>query len=121
MILCISLILAGALGNIIDSAFYGVIFNESSYMQIATLFPKGGGYGTFLHGKVVDMLYFPIIDSHYPAWMPIWGGEEFIFFRPVFNIADSSITTGVLILIFFQKKVFESKATRSIPVEDPKP
>ena len=106
LIVCISLILAGALGNIIDSAFYGVIFNESSYMQVATLLPKGGGYGTFLHGKVVDMLYFPIIESHYPAWMPIWGGEEFIFFRPVFNIADSSITTGVLILIFFQKKVF---------------
>ena len=106
LIVCISLILAGALGNIIDSAFYGVVFNESSYMQVATFLPKGGGYGTFLHGKVVDMLYFPIIESRYPTWMPLWGGEEFIFFRPVFNIADSSITTGVLILIFFQKKVF---------------
>jgi len=106
LILCISLILAGAVGNIIDSAFYGIIFNESTYMQIATLFPKGGGYGTFLHGKVVDMLYFPIIETHFPTWVPLWGGEEFIFFRPVFNIADSSITTGVLILIFFQKKVF---------------
>jgi signal peptidase II len=106
LILCISLILAGALGNIIDSAFYGVIFNESTYMQVATFLPKGGGYGTFLHGKVVDMLYFPVIESHYPAWMPFWAGEEFIFFRPVFNIADSSITTGVLILILFQKQVF---------------
>jgi signal peptidase II len=106
LILCISLILAGALGNIIDSAFYGVIFNESTYMQVATFLPKEGGYGTFLHGKVVDMLYFPIIESHYPAWMPFWAGEEFIFFRPVFNIADSSITTGVLILILFQKRVF---------------
>lgn len=106
LIVCISLILAGALGNIIDSAFYGIIFNESTYMQIATFLPGDGGYGTFLHGKVVDMLYFPIIESHYPAWMPVWGGEEFVFFRPVFNIADSSITTGVLILIFFQKRVF---------------
>lgn len=106
LIVCISLIMAGALGNILDSAFYGILFNESTYMQIATFLPPDGGYGTFLHGKVVDMLYFPIIESHYPAWMPFWGGEEFIFFRPVFNIADSSITTGVMILIFFQKKVF---------------
>lgn len=107
LILCISLILAGALGNIIDSAFYGLVFNESSYMQIATFLPPGGGYGSFLHGKVVDMLYFPIIESHFPAWFPAWGGDEFIFFRPVFNIADSCITIGVMILIFFQKKVFE--------------
>jgi len=106
LICCISLILAGAVGNVIDSAFYGLIFNESSYMNIASFLPEGGGYGTFLHGKVVDMLYFPIIESHFPSWMPIWGGEEFIFFRPVFNIADSSITTGVLILILFQKWVF---------------
>ncbi len=119
LILCISLILAGALGNILDSAFYGMIFNESTYMQIATFFPKGGGYGSFLHGKVVDMLYFPIIESHFPAWMPLWGGEELVFFRPVFNIADSSITTGVLILIFFQKKVFVSTHEHEIPVEKP--
>jgi signal peptidase II len=114
LILCISLILAGALGNIIDSAFYGIIFNESTYMQIATFLPQGGGYGLFLHGKVVDMLYFPIIESHYPAWIPLWGGEELTFFRPVFNIADSSITTCVLILIFFQKKVFESNPEQEI-------
>lgn len=106
LIICISLILAGALGNIIDSAVYGLIFSESTYMQVATLFPPGGGYGTFLHGKVVDMLYFPVIETHYPSWMPFWGGEEFIFFRPVFNLADSSITTGVLILILFQKRLF---------------
>ncbi|MEI7527252.1 MAG: lipoprotein signal peptidase [Mariniphaga sp.] len=117
LILCISLIMAGALGNIIDSALYGVIFSESTYMQIATFLPGGGGYGTFLHGKVVDMLYFPIIESHYPTWMPLWGGEEFIFFRPVFNIADSSITTGVLILIFFQKKVFEPLPEQNAPIE----
>jgi signal peptidase II len=108
LILCISLILAGALGNIIDSAFYGLIFNESNYMQVATLFPNGGGYGTFLHGKVVDMLYFPILETHYPSWFPFVGGDEFVFFRPVFNIADSAITTGVLILIIFQKKVFSA-------------
>lgn len=105
LIFCISLIMAGAIGNMIDSAFYGLIFNESS-MQIASMFPDGGGYGTFLHGKVVDMLYFPIIESHYPSWLPFVGGEEFIFFRPVFNIADSAITTGVLVLIVFQRKVF---------------
>ena len=120
LILCISLILAGALGNIIDSVFYGVIFNESTYMQLATFLPSGGGYGTFLHGKVVDMLYFPIIESHYPSWMPVWGGEELVFFRPVFNIADSSITTGVLILIFFQKQVF-TPVKESDPGENPLP
>jgi len=106
LVICTSLILAGALGNIIDSAIYGLIFNESSFMQVASIFPKEGGYGTFLHGKVVDMLYFPLIESHYPSWMPFVGGEEFTFFRPVFNIADSAITTGVLMLIIFQKKVF---------------
>jgi signal peptidase II len=106
LVLCISLIMAGAMGNILDSAFYGLIFDESTYMHVATLFPPGGGYGTFLHGKVVDMLYFPIIETHYPSWVPYFGGEDFTFFRPVFNIADSAITTGVMILIFFQKKVF---------------
>ena len=106
LIVCISLIMAGAIGNMIDSAFYGIIFNDSYYMQIATLFPKSGGYGTFLHGRVVDMLYFPIIEAHYPKWFPVFGGEDFVFFRPVFNIADSAITTGVLILIVFQRRIF---------------
>lgn len=105
LIVCVSFILAGALGNIIDSAFYGLIFSESSYMQVATIFPPGGGYGTFLHGRVVDMLYFPVIESHYPTWVPWVGGNEFIFFRPVFNIADSVITIGVFVLIVFQKKI----------------
>ena len=111
LIICISLILAGAMGNIIDSAFYGLIFGESTYMKIATLFPPEGGYASFLHGKVVDMLYFPILETRLPSWIPFWGGDEFIFFRPVFNIADSSITTGVLIMIVFQKKIFTSPAT----------
>ena len=118
LIICISLILAGAIGNIIDSAFYGIIFSKSTFGQVATFLPAGGGYGTFLHGFVVDMLYFPIIETYYPSWMPLWGGEEFIFFRPVFNIADSSITTGVLILICFQKKVFEPVLSPN-PSEDP--
>lgn len=99
----LTMIFAGALGNIIDSAFYGLIFNES-YFHVAQLFPDGGGYGTFLHGKVVDMLYFPILQGTYPDWVPLWGGQEFLFFRPVFNIADSAITLGVIILIISQRE-----------------
>ncbi len=110
LIICISLIFAGAVGNIIDSAFYGLIFNESAF-QVAQLFPDGGGYGTFLHGKVVDMLYFPIIETHFPQWFPFWGGEEFVFFRPVFNFADSSITIGVTSLLLFQRKFFKKEDT----------
>lgn len=108
LLICISMILAGALGNIIDSAFYGLIFNDS-YYQVASLFPEGGGYAPFLQGKVVDMFYFPIIEGHFPSWFPFWADEHFIFFRPVFNIADSAITTGVLMLIIFQKRYFKKK------------
>lgn len=108
LIFCISLIMAGAIGNIIDSAFYGLIFSDSTFMQVARLFPAGGGYGPFLHGKVVDMLYFPLIQGYYPKWFPFFGGEDFIFFRPVFNIADSAITTGVILLIIFQAKFFKT-------------
>ena len=117
LIISFSLIMAGALGNIIDSAFYGLIFNASSYHNVATLFPPGGGYSSFLHGKVVDMLYFPVIETILPNWFPIWGGEPFTFFRPVFNIADSSITTGVLLLLIFQKKFFAKKETQEISSE----
>lgn len=106
LVIVISLIFAGAVGNIIDSIFYGLLFNESAF-QIAQLFPEGGGYGTLFHGKVVDMLYFPIIETHFPQWFPFWGGQEFIFFRPVFNIADSSITIGVLLLLIFQNKFYK--------------
>jgi signal peptidase II len=105
LILAVSAIMAGAIGNAIDSAFYGMIFNES-YNQIAVFFPKGGGYSSFLLGKVVDMFYFPVIDTHWPSWSPINAGESFVFFRPVFNIADSAITCGVITIILFQKKMF---------------
>ncbi len=108
LILCISLIFAGALGNIIDSVFYGIIFNDS-HRQLATLFPVEGGYGTLFHGKVVDMLYFPLYNGTLPSWLPIWGGKYFTFFDPVFNVADSSISVGVAILLFFNKKAFPKK------------
>ena len=115
LIISFALIMAGAIGNIIDSAIYGLIFSDSSYHSIATLFPQGGGYAPFLHGRVVDMLYFPIVDTILPKWIPLWGGEHFVFFRPVFNVADSSITIGVLMLIIFQKRFFKK---RDIPPAD---
>jgi len=101
LIVSFSLILAGALGNLIDSAFYGLIFNESTY-QVASFMPAEGGYAGFLYGKVVDMLYFPIIKGHFPSWLPFWGGEDFLFFRPVFNISDSAITIGVILMFIYQ-------------------
>lgn len=110
VILCFSLILAGALGNIIDSAFYGLIFSATPYHGgIAEMFPEGGGYAPFLYGKVVDMLYFPIIETTLPDWFPIWGGQRFEFFRPVFNISDAAISTGVISLLLFNRRIFKSK------------
>ncbi len=109
----ISLILAGAVGNIIDSAFYGLIFNSSAG-QVAELFPAGGGYGSFLYGDVVDMFYFPMIHGTYPDWFPYMGGDSFIFFRPVFNFADASITCGVILFIIFRKK-FIDPSKKNIP------
>lgn len=108
-VLNVALIFAGALGNIIDSAFYGMIFSESTPFSKAVLFPEGGGYASFLHGKVVDMLYFPLINGTFPTWFPIWGGEEFLFFRPVFNIADSAISVGVFLILIFQKRYFKEE------------
>lgn len=102
VVLGISLILAGAIGNIIDSAFYGVLFSES-YFEPAKFLPEGGGYAKFLYGRVVDMFYFPIIRTVWPSWVPLVGGESFVFFRPVFNIADSAITIGVFYLLLFQR------------------
>ncbi len=118
LILSIALVLAGAVGNIIDSMFYGMIFNQSTPATVATLFPEGGGYSSFLHGKVVDMLYFPLINGHFPNWFPFVGGQEFQFFRPVFNLADSSITIGVIIILLFQKRFFGLKAAEPVAEEN---
>jgi signal peptidase II len=107
LILAVSAIMAGAIGNIIDSAFYGMIFSES-FTHHAILFPQGGGYSSFLHGRVVDMFYFPIINTHWPQWSPFRPGESLVFFRPVFNIADSSITCGVIAIVLFQKRMFRN-------------
>lgn len=105
LIVAISLIFAGALGNIIDSVFYGILF-DNSYGQVATFLPEGGGYANLFHGKVVDMLHFPIWNGVFPDWLPFWGGKAFTFFQPVFNIADVAISTGVGVLIFFNKRAF---------------
>jgi len=116
LIISVSLIFAGAIGNMIDSAFYGLIFSES-YHTPASVFPQGGGYATFLHGKVVDMLYFPLFSGYYPDWFPFIGGDSFSFFRPVFNIADSAITVGVFILLIFQKRFFPKEEREKETVE----
>lgn len=113
LLICFALIIAGALGNIIDSAIYGIIFSESDIGRIATVFPEEGGYGKFLHGKVVDMLYFPLINTNFPDWFPIWGGNRFQFFRPVFNIADASISTGVISILVFHRNFFQKPEDKS--------
>ncbi len=104
-IFCVSLILAGAIGNILDSVFYGSIFTESDEFMTAQLVAPGNGYSGLLHGHVVDMFYFPLYNGHFPDWMPIWGGEDFQFFRPIFNFADFAISIGVALLIIFQKRI----------------
>lgn len=121
LLICVSLILGGALGNIIDSAFYGLLFSESQFNRVAVFLPESGGYAPFLHGKVVDMLYFPVLKGSIPEWFPLWGGNPFVFFRPVFNIADSAITIGVFVLIIFQKKFFPSpkKSGRQAKNQEP--
>ncbi len=117
-IVCAALVYAGALGNLIDSCFYGLIFDKGmvfdpqlkEYMGYSGLavFSKNG-YASFLHGNVVDMLYFPVIKGHFPSWVPGWGGEDFEFFRPIFNIADASISTGIISILFFQKSFFRHR------------
>lgn len=115
-IVCVTLVLAGAAGNIIDSLFYGVIFEASYPGHIASLVPWGEGYSSLLHGKVVDMLYFPLFSGTWPDWVPMVGGQEFLFFRFIFNIADSAITVGVILILLFYRKTLSysllSKAER---------
>jgi signal peptidase II len=105
LLVALGLVFGGAIGNIVDGVFYGVLFNDS-YNQIAEFLPAVGGYSTFLMGKVVDMFYFPLINTHFPNWIPFFGGEHFIFFRPVFNIADAGISVGMFVLILFYRKYF---------------
>ena len=102
----LSLVLVGAIGNVVDCLFYGEIFSASTYTQVAQLFPPDGGYTGFLYGKVVDMFYFPIIDTILPEWVPFYGGEHFIFFRPIFNFADACISVSVIYMLLFQRKFF---------------
>lgn len=117
-IACVALIFAGALGNLLDSMFYGLIFSPSDDgMPLAKLFPPQGGYAGFLHGRVVDMLWLPIIENKtLPSWVPFWGGERFTFFSPIFNIADASISIGVIAILLFQRRFFKKH-----PHEEPNP
>ena len=108
LILAIALIFAGALGNIIDSVFYGILFDDSRN-QVAAFLPEAGGYDGLLHGKVVDMLHLPLYNDYLPDWIPFYGGEFFTFFEPVFNVADVAISTGFIMLIVFNKKAFPKK------------
>ena len=127
LVFCFSLILACAIGNILDSAFYGLLFSESSYHGgVAEFLPAEGGYAPFFYGRVVDMLYFPMYRSIWPDWVPLIGGNRLEFFRPVFNLADASISIGVISILLFHREVFKSKPqvsaaemTGTIIAEDP--
>ncbi|MBS1546082.1 MAG: lipoprotein signal peptidase [Bacteroidetes bacterium] len=118
LVVSLALIFAGAMGNIIDSAVYGLIFDASTPFQKAVLFPPAGGYASFLHGAVVDMFYFPLLQGTFPAWVPFWGGEEYVFFRPVFNIADAAISVGVVMLIVVQN-IEERRVRKAKQAEQP--
>lgn len=115
-IVCVALILAGALGNILDSAFYGLIFSASNDYEVAQFLSPQGGYADFLQGHVVDMFYFPMFDGQLPNWLPIWGGEHFEFFSAIFNFADMAISFGVGIILVFQKFLFKPKKTAELPI-----
>lgn len=119
-LVCLSMILAGAAGNLIDCMFYGLIFNNSSEFYQSYFVPFGTGYAPFLMGKVVDMFYFPLIVTEWPLWMPFVGGEHFVFFSPVFNFADASISVGVvLLLLFYRKEISQITLKKEVPVEKP--
>ena len=118
-IVCLVMIVAGAVGNMIDGMFYGVVFDASTPYTVSTFGEPGDGYSSFLYGKVVDMLYFPIIDTVLPDWVPFYGGEPYVFFSPVFNIADSSISVAVaLLLLFYRKECSELSLSRIFGIED---
>lgn len=113
-LVCVSLVVAGALGNIFDCVLYGEIFTDPMPPQVATLVPFGHGYGTLMHGLVVDMFYFPLFSFTWPDWLPVFGGREFSFFDPVFNIADAAITTGMIaILLFYSRLLFAEDGKES--------
>jgi signal peptidase II len=116
MVVSVSLILSGALGNIVDSTFYGVLFSASTPFEKAVLFPADGGYAPLLHGAVVDMFYFPVWEGRLPNWFPLWGGEYAVFFRPVFNIADAAITTGVFLFVLAQSGTEKNGTHEATPV-----
>lgn len=107
-LLCLTLVAAGAAGNIFDCLFYGLIFNNPPYPQVAQFVPWGEGYGSFLYGKVVDMFYFPLVEWNMPQWMPIYGGEHCVFFSPVFNFADAAISCGIVALVLFYSKIINN-------------
>ena len=117
-IICLAMVLAGAIGNLIDSMFYGLIFNESSPFYVSYFVPFGTGYAPFLMGKVVDMFYFPIIETDWPLWIPLIGGDHFVFFSPVFNFADTSISVSVvLLLLFYREEISKISLSRTIQKE----
>jgi len=118
LIACFSMIMAGAIGNMIDGAFYGMIFNYNPG-EVATLFPEGGGYSSFLMGRVVDMFYFPLIETTYPTWIPFLGGQDLIFFRHIFNVADSAVSIGVISIFIFHRHHF-GDSTKTDHAEEPK-
>ncbi len=113
-ITCFALITAGAAGNIIDSVFYGLVFNNPYPPEVAVMFPQEGGYAPIFYGKVVDMLYFPLFSFYWPEWMPVIGGEYFLFFQPIFNIADAAITVGILVLILFYSRYLSMPAADKV-------
>ena len=112
-VVCLSMVLAGAIGNLLDCMFYGLVFTESTPYYISSLVPFGDGYAPFLMGKVVDMFYFPMIVTTWPQWVPMVGGDEFVFFSPAFNFADSCISVGVVLLfLFYLKEISQISLTR---------